>query len=299
VTDTAERTFVDGREIRITNPDRVLWPETGTTKRELIAYQLAIAPLLLPYLRRRATMLWRFPEGVDGPGWFQANCRGRPDWLPVHEILGRRGETLSYCLVEEPAALVWLANLGTIELHPHLWTVDTPAEPSWLVLDLDPGPPAGLAEAARVALHLRARLEADSLAAGVKTSGGLGLHVLVPLARNQTFAQTKAYARALAREAASALPVLVLERSVRAERAGRVYVDWIQNDSGRQLVAPYSLRATPIPMVSAPVTWSEVEQAAATRDAAPLRIGPREVLARVERLGDLLATIAPARLPAA
>ena len=100
MTDADERTSVDGREIRITNPDRVLWPETGTTKRQLIAYQLAIAPLLLPYLRRRATMLWRFPEGVDGPGWFQANCRGRPDWLAVHEILGRKGEKLSYCIVE-------------------------------------------------------------------------------------------------------------------------------------------------------------------------------------------------------
>ena len=282
---------IDGREIRLTNPDRVLWPRTGTTKRELIDYQLAVAPVLLPYLRRRATMLWRFPEGVDGPGWFQANCRGRPDWVAVHEIVGRKGETLSYCLVEEPAALVWLANLGTIELHPHLWTVDAPSEPGWLVLDLDPGPPAGLPEAARVALHLRSRLDDAGLASGVKTSGGPGLHLLVRLAAGATFERTKAYARSLARETARDLPDLVLERSVRAERAGRVYIDWIKNDSGRQLVAPYSVRATPVPMVSTPVTWSEVEAVAAGGPPNALRFTQQEVLARVERHGDLLEAL--------
>jgi bifunctional non-homologous end joining protein LigD len=292
----AEVATIGGRKIRITNPDRVLWPATGTTKRELIAYQQAIAAVLLPYLRRRATMLWRFPEGVDGPGWFQANCRGRPDWLPVHEIVGRKGETLSYCLVEDPAALVWLANLGTIELHPHLWTVDAPAEPTWLVLDLDPGPPAGLVETARVALHLRERLGDAGLASGVKTSGGLGLHVLVPLVAGETFERTKALARALAHEAARALPDLVVERSVRAERSGRIYIDWIQNTAGRQLVAPYSLRATPIPVVSTPVTWDEVARTAAGGDPTALRFTPRNVLDRVERVGDLLEDVPPASL---
>ena len=301
MTDAAERLTVDGRSLRITNPDRVLWPHTGTTKRELIGYQLAIAPVVLPYLRGRATMLWRYPEGVDGPGWFQANCRGRPEWLPVHEIVGRRGATLSYCRIEEPAALVWAAGLGTIELHPHLWTVDRSPEPSWLVLDLDPGPPAGLAQAARVALDLRARLEAVGVGSVVKTSGALGLHVLAPLAPGHGFEATKAFARRLAHEAAVALPDLVIERSDRADRAGRVYIDWVQNDASRQLVAPYSVRATPVPLVSTPVSWSEVAAAADASHGGSLRFGPADVLRRVDRLGDLLTTgaVVPAVLPRA
>jgi bifunctional non-homologous end joining protein LigD len=287
MTGTPTTIRVGGRDVRVTNPDRVLWPRTGTTKRELIDYQLAIAPLLLPHVRGRATMLWRFPEGVDGPGWFQANCRGHAEWLPTHEILGAKGETLRYCVIEEPAALAWLANLGTIELHPHLWTIDRPTEPTALVLDLDPGPPAGLLAAAQAALLLRRRLDALGLPSVVKTSGGLGLHVLVPLAGGHAFAATKALARALAREAAADAPELIVERSLRAERAGRVFVDWIQNDANRQLVAPYSLRATPEPRVSTPVRWDEVEAAFAARRPEALRFGPREVLDRVARLGDL------------
>src|SRR5690349_21644122 len=143
---------VDGRQVDITHPGRVIWPETGTTKRELLEYLLAVAPVLLPYLRGRATMLWRFPEGVDGPGWFQAQCRGRPPWVPTFDVLSRRGETLHYCLIEERATLAWLGNIGTIELHPHGWTVDRPDLATAVVFDLDPGPPAGLPETAAVAL---------------------------------------------------------------------------------------------------------------------------------------------------
>ncbi len=285
---------VGGRAVRVTNPDRVLWPRTGTTKRELLDYQLAIAPVLLPHLRARATMLWRYPEGVEGPGWFQAQCRGHARWMRTHEILGRRGEILRYCVIEEPAALAWLANLGTIELHPHLWTTDRSTEPTVLVLDLDPGPPAGLVEAARVALVLRDRLADAGLTPVVKTSGGLGLHVLVPLAPGHTFAATKAFGRKLARSVVADAPGLVVDRSGRAERAGRVFIDWVQNDANRQLVAPYSLRATPEPRVSTPVTWTEIEDAAGARAPTRLRFGPRDVLDRLDGMGDLFAGVADA-----
>ena len=290
---------VGGREVRITNPDRVLWPQTGTTKRELLDYALAVAPVLLPYLRRRPTMLWRFPEGVDGPGWFQANCRGRPDWMPTHEVMGRRGETLRYCVIEEPAALAWLANLGTIELHPFGWILDAPEQPTALVLDLDPGPPAGLAECARVALLLRSLLGRLGLPSRVKTSGGLGLHVLVPLAPDQRFEHAKAVGRALGQVVAQRAPDLAIARIGRAERAGRVYVDWVQNDANRQLVAPYSPRATPVPQVSTPVRWAEVEAAAGSRKGATLRFGLADVRARLDAMGDLwaLERPEPARLP--
>lgn len=278
--------MVGSREVRVSHPNRVIWPMTGTTKQELIDYLVAAAPMLLAHLRDRATMLWRFPEGVDGPGWFQAQCRGRPDWVPTHDVIGRRGETLRYCVIEEPATLVWLANLGTLEFHPHLWLIKDPSTPSALVFDLDPGPPAGLREAAVVASMIRDRLIETGLDPLVKTSGSLGLHVVAPLAPDATFADTKQRARAVAEVLAAEHPNLVVARSGRAERAGRVYVDWIQNDRGRQLVAPYSPRATPIPGVSMPLTWDEVA-AATTGDVRGYRPSFTAMLRRLEVAGDL------------
>ena len=288
---------IDGRDIRVTHPGRVVWPRAGTTKRELIDYLLAVAPVLLPAVRRRPTMLWRFPEGVDGPGWFQAQCRSRPPWVPTHPIIGRRGERLDYCVIEEPATLAWLANLGTIELHPHNWTVDAPDDATGVVFDLDPGPPAGLVEAARVGLFLRDRLRMDGLDPAVKTSGSLGLHVVAPVVAGTPSTATKAYARRVADELAAEHPDRVIARSDRAARAGLVFVDWIQNDRGRQLIAPYSPRATPVPRVSTPVRWPDVELAAVDGRLEQLRPTLRQVLERIERNGDPWAGTVPRPLP--
>ena len=274
------------RQVRISHPGRVVWPSTGATKRDLIDYLTAVAPVLLPHLRDRATMLWRFPEGVDGPGWFQAQCRGRPEWVPIHEVHGRRGDALEYCVIEEPGTLAWLANLGTIEFHPHLWRIDEPASPTAVVFDLDPGPPAGIADAATVALAIGERLRDQGLESMVKTSGSLGLHVVTPLAPGATFEETKAYARTMAERLATERPHLAVARSDRSARAGRVYIDWIQNDRNRQLVAPYSPRAMPIPQVSTPVTWDEVEGIAAGR-AAGARPTLQAMLRRLDAIGDL------------
>ena len=274
------------REVNLTHLDRVVWPATGTRKGELIEYLLAIAPALLPHLRRRATMLWRFPEGVDGPGWFQAQCRSRPSWVETHAIRGAKGDLLHYCVIEEPATLAWLANLGTIELHPHNWVVDLPTEPTALVFDLDPGPPAGLVDAARVALDVRRRLVSDGFDPVVKTSGALGLHVVAPVSGGMTFDATKRLARSVAEELEGVAPELVIARSDRSARPGRVFVDWIQNDRNRQLVAAYSPRATPVPMVSTPLRWNEVETAA-DGDVRGLRPTFDEVVERVALFGDL------------
>jgi len=289
---------IDGRDVRVTHPDRVVWPATGTTKEELIDYLLAVAPAMLPHLRDRATMLWRFPEGVEGPGWFQAQCRSRPDWVPTHDVIGRRGDVLHYCVIGEPATLAWLANLGTIEFHPHLWRTDDPAEAASLVFDLDPGPPAGLVEAAVVAVALEDRLRSLDLQPLVKTSGSLGLHIVVPLAPGASFGSTKAFGRRVAEELADERPADVVARSGRAARAGRVYVDWIQNDRNRQLVAPYSPRATPLPGVSMPLTWDEVRVMAAG-DVTGLRPTFAAMLRRLSSIGDLWdpAAIRPGRLP--
>ena len=284
--DAAVDLELDGRTVRITHPRRVIWPATGTEKLTLVEYLVEIAPVMLPYLRHRPTMLWRFPEGVDGPGWFQAQCRSRPPWVATHDIVGRRGDLLRYCVIDEPATLAWLANLGTIELHPHGWTVDRPDEPSALVIDLDPGPPAGVREAAVAARLAADRLRSAGLQPVVKTSGRSGLHVAAALGPGERFDRVKAMGRSLADELAEARPDLLIARNDRADRAGRVYVDWIQNDRNRQLIAPYSPRATPIPTVSMPLTWDEVD-AAADGHVSALRPSFRSMLRRVERIGDL------------
>jgi bifunctional non-homologous end joining protein LigD len=285
----AELLDAGGRTVRLSSPERVLFPATGFTKRDLASYYLAVAPAILPHLARRPVTLARFPDGVHGPGFFQANCPpGRPDWLPVVELAGTRGQPLRYCLVEEPAALAWLANRATVELHPFRFRVDAPGAPRELVLDLDPGPPAGLAACCAVALALRARLAEDGLAAFPKLSGASGLHVVVPLDGTVGFDRAKQFVRGLAAELARREPERVVDRAARVDRAGRVFVDWAQNTPGRSTVAAWSLRAGPVPLVAAPLAWEEVHAGARGATAA-LRIGPAEALARLAHHGDLHA----------
>ena len=287
---------VGGRSVRVTHPDRVVWPATGTTKAELVGYLIDVAPVLLPNLRDRATMLWRFPEGVDGPGWFQAQCRSRPAWVATHRVAGARGAALDYCVIDEPATLVWLANLGTIELHPHGWLTTDPATPTAVVFDLDPGPPASIREAAGVALDVADVLRRDGLTPVVKTSGGLGLHVAAPIVPGPAFGDAKAYARAVAEALTAKRPGAVIDRSDRAARRGRVYVDWIQNDRNRQLIAAYSPRATPIPNVSTPLAWDEVD-GLATGVIREIRPTFAEVVDRIATVGDLWMTAGTPRAP--
>jgi bifunctional non-homologous end joining protein LigD len=281
---------VDGRRVRVTNPDRVLWPRTGTRKRDLIDYYLTVAPALLPHITGRGLTLGRWPTGVEGKGWLQAECRGRPDWMAGERSHSQRtGGIFDYCVVDNRAGLVWLASLGTVELHPFISTVERRASPSFVVFDLDPGPPATVVDCARVALDLRERLAERSLVGYPKTSGMLGLHVFVPLADGHTFADTKAFARSIAAELAAADPVVTDRMSRRASRAGRILVDWLQNDPTRSTVAAYSPRAAPIPLVSTPVTWEEVERTARTADRRSLMFDMAAALGRVSRLGDLFA----------
>jgi bifunctional non-homologous end joining protein LigD len=276
-----------GREVRLSRPDKVLFPAAGFTKRDLAEYYLAVAPAILPHLAGRAVTLARFPDGVEEGWWFQSSAPpGTPPWIPRVEVRGARGQLLRYLRLEEPAALVWAASAAAVEIHPFLALADRPAAPTALVLDLDPAPPAGLADACRVALAARARLAAAGLAGWPKTSGARGVHVVVPLDGTQRFEDTKAWARALAAALAAEDPV-VTDRMTRG-RAGTVLVDWRQNAAGLQTVAPYSLRGTRVPRVSTPATWTEMEAGAA---GEPLVFGPREGLARLARLGDLHAPV--------
>jgi bifunctional non-homologous end joining protein LigD len=230
--------------MRLTNLDRRLYPN-GFTKGDLVDYYRAVAPVLLPFLRDRAVTLLRAPSGVEERGWYQTNCPGLPPSGRIAEVRGFR-----MCVFDDADDLVWAAQRGTIELHPFLQRVGE-ADPDWLVLDLDPGEPAGVAECCEVALALRARLPAT---AWVKTSGSLGLHVLAPVS-GLSFDETRAWAT----ELAAGLPGVVTEQR-RDRRAGKVLVDVRQNHPTRSLVAPWSLRATAWPTVSLPVSWTAVEE---------------------------------------
>ena len=278
---------IEGRRLALTNLGKVLWPDTGFTKAELIDYYVSVAPVLLPHLSGRPLTLRRFPDGVEGVSWHQNECQGEPDWLPVYETRGRGGRALRFCMVDGLASLVWLANQAAVELHPFLWRIDAPRRSTQLVLDLDPGPPAGLAEAARVALALRPLVEELGLEPHVKTSGSLGLHVHAPLPEP---GETKRAARAIAERLAAERPEEVVAEMRRTARAGKVYVDWLQNDPGRQTVAPYSLRGMPWPVAAAPVRWQEVEEAAHDRPEL-LVFTAQDVLGRIERDGDLFAAL--------
>ena len=279
--------------VTLTNLDKVMWPEAGFTKGDMVAYYRAVAPVLLPHLRRRPLTLARFPEGVHGKGWYQTECRGAPPWMETLPVPSPRpgGKGRNYCLVDDVDGLVWLANIGTVELHPLLSLAPDIEMATTLVFDLDPGPPASLVECAAVALLIRDALERCRLVACAKTSGWSGMHVYVPLNVPHPYAATKAFARDVARQLSDEHGDLVLDRQARAARAGRVLIDWIQNDPSRSLTAPYSLRAQPWPLVSAPLTWREVEDATARRDDRALLFDAHAVRTRVEAHGDLFAPV--------
>jgi len=293
---------VDGHRLTLSNLDKVLYPELGFTKGEVIDYYTRISPALLPHLRGRPLTRKRYPDGVEGQSFFEKNAPSHtPSWvrtvrLPAPGSTKNRDE-IDYVVVDELATLVWTANLAALELHVPQWTVGPRGGahgPDLLVFDLDPGEPATVVECCRVACMLRDELAADGLAGHPKSSGSKGMQLYVPVAET-TDKHTSEYARALARRLESAHPDLVLHRMTRELRKGKVFVDWSQNNAAKTTVAPYSLRARPLPTVSTPVTWDEVEQCRRPED---LRFTGREVLDRVDAHGDLFAPLTAVRRPA-
>ena len=283
----------------LTSLDRVLWPAVGFTKGDMLAYYEAIAPVLLPHLAGRPLTLGRFPAGVDRPGFATTECRGRPDWVRTVQVPLRSGEVREQCVVDDLPSLLWVVNLGSIELHAFPSMAARLEEPSFVVFDLDPGPGTGLAECCRIALWLRDALADDGLQGVCKTSGGLGLHVYVPLAPGHSFDDSKAYARSLAARLAGERPDAVTERRETASRAGRVLIDWIPNSPRSLTVTPYSLRAADLPSVSTPVGWDEVEATASGHGDDGMRFGPEDVLERARVKGDLFRAVldVPQTLP--
>jgi bifunctional non-homologous end joining protein LigD len=287
---------IEGRRLSLSNLDKALYP-TGFTKGDLVEYYIRVAPVILPHLAGRPVTLRRFPDGLDGPTWFQTRCRGRPPWMRTAPIRIRRGEVHEYCLIEDRPSLAWAANQAAVELHPFLWRHEQPERPLLAVFDLDPGPPAGLAEACTVALRLRDLLGEAGLRSFAKASGSRGIHVVVPVHADVTFDRTKSFGREVAGQLAGQDPARITDRLEHPAREGRVMVDWRQNDKMRSTVAPYSLRARRRPVVSAPLTWEEVERG--TDEPASVELSPDTVLHRVAD-GDLFEPVLELsqRLPA-
>jgi bifunctional non-homologous end joining protein LigD len=285
--------IVDGHELRLTSLDRVFYPEAGFTKGQALDYYARIAPVLLPHLRGRPMTLKRYPNGVTGRHFYDKHCTGAPPWVDVAPVWSeRRGEEIRFCKLEDTASVLWSVNRGNLEMHPLLSVQPDYETPTALVLDLDPGAPAGPLEAGAIALLAREMLRGVGLESWVKASGGSGVQVYAPLNSPVSYGQTKALARRVAEVLQARLPDRVVARADKRARRGRVFVDWGQNDRHKSTVAAYSLRAKhPYPTVSAPLGWDELERAVAERDAGVLRLGPDAVLARVEADGDRFAPV--------
>jgi bifunctional non-homologous end joining protein LigD len=276
-------TEVEGRRLTLSNLGKVMYPATGLTKAGVVDYYARIAPAMLPHLRRRAMTMVRWPDGVDGQSFFEKRCPPHaPEWVATAAV----DSDLVACVVDEVATLVWMANLAALELHTLQATVDDREHPTSLVLDLDPGPPAGIIECCRVALDLRGLFDQLGLVSVVKTSGSKGLHLALPV-RGATAEDTKTFARTVGEVLVAQDPKHVTVVMARDERRGKVFVDWSQNDRHKTTVCAYSLRARERPTVSAPVAWDEVERALESNDPTLLDLETAAVIERVASLGDL------------
>jgi bifunctional non-homologous end joining protein LigD len=280
---------VEGHELSLSNLDKVMYPETGFTKGQVMDYYTRIAPAVLPHLRDRPLTLKRYPNGVEGGHFYEKQCPShRPDWVRS-EAVELSSKTIHFCICDDLATLVWLANLADLELHPSLSKVPEVERPTIMAFDLDPGPGTGLVECCEVALLLREALSALGLESFPKTSGSKGIQVYVPLNTDDVDYDhgTKLISNALARHLESQHPKLIVSSQKKELRKNKVLIDWSQNDEHKTTVGVYSLRARERPTVSTPLAWDEVEAG----DADALVFDAEDVLARVEEHGDLFAPV--------
>jgi bifunctional non-homologous end joining protein LigD len=284
---------VQGRKLNLTNLDKVLYPAAGFTKGQVVDYYVRIAPVLIPHLAGRPLTMKRYPGGVDQEFFFEKNApKHRPDWVKTAPIWsGGNNRNVNYLLANDLPTLVWIANLASLELHPSLSLAKNIETPTMIVFDLDPGPPANIVQCAQVGLWVREIFKHFGLQSFPKTSGSKGLQIYIPLNTKTSYEQTKPFAHALARLLEQEHPDLVVSDMKKAIRTNKVLVDWSQNDQHKTTISVYALRARERPTVSTPVTWEEVEQALKKKDAGLLVFEAKDVLARVEKMGDLFEPV--------
>ncbi len=284
---------VEGRKLTLTNLEKVLYPVAGFTKGQVVNFYVRIAPVLVPHLAGRPLTMKRYPGGVDQEYFFEKNApMHRPDWVKTAPVWSESNHrTIHFILANDLPTLVWIANLASIELHPSLSLASDIATPTMIVFDLDPGPPANIVQCAQVGLWVREIFNHFGLRSFPKTSGSKGLQIYVPLNTKTSYEQTKSFALAVARLLEQEHPELVVSDMKKAVRTNKVLVDWSQNDQHKTTISVYSLRAREHPTVSTPVTWEEVEQALKKKDAGRLVFEAKDVLARVEKMGDLFEPV--------
>jgi bifunctional non-homologous end joining protein LigD len=293
------RVEVDGRTLTISNLEKVLFPESGTTKGEVLNYYARVAPVLLPHIADRALTRIRWPDGTAGNQFFEKNMpQGAPKWLrtvtvPSTGSRGGSGDSITFPVVEDVAALTYLANLASLELHAHQWRVDeedTPVNPDRMVIDLDPGAPAGLHECCQVALMVRDKLADRGLSSAPVTSGSKGLHLYAALPGGLTADEVRDEAQQIAQELTAEHGDLVVWRMTKSLRPGKVFLDWSQNTGAKTTITPYSLRGKGRPYVAAPRTWDEVEAGAEDEEGLD-QLLLDEVLARIDQDGDVFGDV--------
>jgi bifunctional non-homologous end joining protein LigD len=286
---------VEGRELRLTNLDKVLYPKAGFSKGEVIDYYAKVAPAMIPHLAGRPLTLRRFPEGVDDSegAFFEKRCpKHRPEWVNTARVpAGSNTGEIDYCVCEDLPTLTWMAQLASIELHPSLSLAKKLDRPTVLAFDLDPGPPADVLDCCKVALRLRELFGHFGVECFPKTSGSKGMQVYVPLNSKASYEETKPLARAIAQLLEKQTPKEVVSKMKKAERKGKVFVDWSQNHETKTTIAVYSLRARERPTASTPIAWGEIERALDKDDADSLVFEANDVLKRVEKHGDLFAPV--------
>jgi bifunctional non-homologous end joining protein LigD len=289
----AVETTVDGRKLRLSNLDKVLYPKPGFTKGQVVDYYARIGPVLIPHLHGRPLTLKRYPDGVEGEFFYEKQCPAhRPDWVETAAIWSRHNKrNIDFCLANDLPTLIWAANLADLELHTSLSLAVDIERPTMLVFDLDPGEPAGIVDCCRVGLWVRELFDGLGLESFAKTSGSKGLQVYVPLNVETSYDETKPFSRAVAELLEKQHPDEVVSRMTKSLRPGKVLVDWSQNDEHKTTVNVYSLRAKERPTVSTPVGWDEVEACLRAEDADVLTFTSDDVLARVEEQGDLFAPV--------
>jgi bifunctional non-homologous end joining protein LigD len=287
---------VEGRELKLTNLDKVLYPKAGFAKGEVVDYYAKVGKAMIPHLRGRAVTLRRFPEGVEDldSAFFEKRCpKHRPKWVKTASVrAGPNAGKIDFCVCDGLPTLVWMSQLAAIELHPSLSLARAPTRPTVLAFDLDPGPPADIVDCCRVAMRLRDLFGHFDVECFPKTSGSKGMQVYVPLNTPKTsYDETKPFAKAIAQLLEKQTPDRVVSKMKKVERANRVFVDWSQNHRSKTTIAVYSLRARERPTASTPIRWEEVEHAAEQGDAASLIFEAGDVLERIEEHGDLFAPV--------
>ncbi len=284
---------IAGKSLSLANLEKDLYPSYGFTKAQILEYYRRMAAFILPHLQDRALTLKRYPEGVDQEFFFEKRCPAhRPAWVKTAEIRLEDKERMTVCLVNDLETLIWVENLASVELHVPLARAGSPETPDAMVFDLDPGEPANILDCARVALILRDLFRHLQLTSYVKTSGQKGLHVFVPLNRQETtFADTKKFSKAVAEIMQKNYPELVTAKMAKEFRQGRVFINWEQNDSKKTMICVYSLRAREKPIVSFPLAWGELENLAGQGDPAKLQIMYSEAVSRAEKQGDLFGEV--------